>query len=65
MQCYTINQLIIAVVPPPHSLYVPKMQFVMVTERSQMETHQQETTTPQSPYIVISPVYCAVAVWSA
>ena len=51
--------------PPPHSLYVPKMQFAMVTERSQIETHQHETTTPQSPHIVISPVYGAVAVWSA
>ena len=34
MQCYTIIQLIIAVILPPHSLYLPKLQFVMVTERS-------------------------------
>ena len=65
IQCNTIIQLIIAAIPPPHYLYVPKMQFVMVTERSQLETHQQETTTPHSPYIVISPLDGAVAVRSA
>ena len=34
-----------------------KLQVAMVTKRTQIDIHQQETTTPHSSHIVISPMY--------
>ena len=38
------------------------MQVAMVTERTLIDINQQETTTPHSPYIVISPIYAVCCV---
>ena len=39
-----------------------KLQVAMATKRTQIDIQQQEATTPQSPYIVISPVYAVCCV---
>ena len=40
-----------------HAQNRQKLQVAMVTKRTQIDIHQQETTTPHSPHIVISPMY--------